>query len=154
RPDATPEIALETGAPQPPEPAPKISRPAPIPPAPAANPQESTPQPAQPPRPSEVARPVELPSLDIEVYFDRDSDVITAGAQSSLMVLARALTDPRLATAKFLIGGHTDATGDPGYNLRLSARRAESVRRFLIATFGISEDRLVSRGFGQQQLKF
>jgi flagellar motor protein MotB len=31
--------------------------------------------------------------------------------------------------------------------------RADAVRRYLIANFGIAENRLVARGFGSQRLK-
>ena len=94
-----------------------------------------------------------LPSVDIEVYFEYNSAEITSKAVATLAILGRALTDPRLAKGRFLIGGHTDARGDPRANLLLSARRAESVRRFLIEQFGIDDRRLVGRGFGDQQLK-
>ena len=49
---------------------------------------------------------------------------------------------------KLTISGHTDAIGEPGYNLRLSRARAESVQNYLISR-GVSENRLKSIGFGQ-----
>jgi outer membrane protein OmpA-like peptidoglycan-associated protein len=70
-----------------------------------------------------------------------------------LTPLGRALADPRLAEGVFLIAGHSDAQGPPGYNRRLSQKRAESVRQFLIAKFGISPERLVAQGFGEERLK-
>jgi outer membrane protein OmpA-like peptidoglycan-associated protein len=45
------------------------------------------------------------------------------------------------------IEGHTDARGRPDYNLKLSQRRTESVRDFLIKE-GIKADRLTAKGFG------
>lgn len=49
---------------------------------------------------------------------------------------------------KVQIEGYTDAVGSDQYNLRLSQRRAESVRQYLIA-HGVAADRLVAKGFGE-----
>jgi OOP family OmpA-OmpF porin len=47
-----------------------------------------------------------------------------------------------------VIEGHTDNTGSPDYNLRLSQLRADSVRSFLIAN-GIAPLRMQAIGFGE-----
>jgi outer membrane protein OmpA-like peptidoglycan-associated protein len=46
------------------------------------------------------------------------------------------------------IEGHTDDRGDDAYNLDLSQRRAEAVRRFLIGK-GIDGARLEAKGYGE-----
>lgn len=46
------------------------------------------------------------------------------------------------------IGGHTDGKGTPAYNLKLSQRRANSVREYLIKHFGMSASRLTAIGYG------
>ena len=111
--------------------------------------------PAAPAAPARIdaARIDAMPSVDIEIYFDSNSESITRQAAETLATLARALADPRLAGARFLIGGHSDARGAPEANLRLSERRAAAVRRHLIEQHGLDAARLVSRGFGQQRLK-
>jgi len=48
-----------------------------------------------------------------------------------------------------VIEGHTDSIGSPTKNLQLSQRRAESVRQNLIDHFGIAQERLVAKGFGE-----
>src|SRR5579871_2439785 len=58
----------------------------------------------------------DLPSVDMEVYFAYDSSAIEPAAIQSLIALGQALTDARLKGGTFLIAGHTDATGTPGYN--------------------------------------
>jgi outer membrane protein OmpA-like peptidoglycan-associated protein len=95
----------------------------------------------------------ERPSVDLEVLFALDSAEIAPEAVAILATLGQALTDTRLADDGFLIAGHTDAKGRAAYNLRLSEARAQSVRRFLIANFGIAETRLVAKGFGRKHLK-
>jgi OOP family OmpA-OmpF porin len=46
------------------------------------------------------------------------------------------------------VAGHTDSMGSEAYNLRLSQRRAETVRAYLIEK-GIAADRLIAKGYGE-----
>lgn len=46
------------------------------------------------------------------------------------------------------IQGHTDSAGDDAFNLKLSQKRAESVRNYLIQK-GIAPSRMVARGYGE-----
>ena len=48
------------------------------------------------------------------------------------------------------IEGHTDNTGSEAANLRLSRERARAVASYLIAR-GISENRLIAKGYGSTQ---
>jgi outer membrane protein OmpA-like peptidoglycan-associated protein len=96
----------------------------------------------------EAAERKRLPSVDLEIFFAYDSDEIGAEALPPLRTLGQALKDASLADDAFLIAGHTDAKGGQRFNLDLSRRRAEAVRRFLVANFGIAETRLVAKGFG------
>jgi outer membrane protein OmpA-like peptidoglycan-associated protein len=104
-------------------------------------------------RAPQIAREMNLPNVDIEVVFAYDSNKITQETAASLLALGRALQDPRLANARFVIAGHTDARGTRAYNEALSERRAQAVRQFLIEHFKIVPDKLVARGFGESQLK-
>ena len=49
-----------------------------------------------------------------------------------------ALIKPGLKGSVFVLNGHTDAAGSAEYNLALSHRRAQSVRRYLIETYKIA----------------
>lgn len=91
---------------------------------------------------------------DFEVYFDYDSARITAEADTELRPLGRSLESPELRPFSYLLAGHTDAAGSAAYNLALSARRAASVKAHLLKNFAIEPNRLVTTGFGEQQLKF
>lgn len=94
-----------------------------------------------------------LPNIDVEVFFALNSANFTPRAFATLAIIGRALSDSRLADQAFLIGGHTDASGSPGVNLRLSEARAQAVRTFLINQFKIAPERLLARGFGEERLK-
>lgn len=102
-------------------------------------------------RVSDIAK--SKPSIDLEVYFAYDSSEVSRSAESDLMKLGRALTNPDLEGSIFLIGGHTDAKGDDDYNQKLSERRAAAVKRFLKEKFDIPDDTLVTAGYGEEQLK-
>lgn len=49
-----------------------------------------------------------------------------------------------------LVAGHTDATGPEAYNQRLSERRAEAVKRYLVE-HDIAPGRIRTQGFGESQ---
>ncbi len=48
-----------------------------------------------------------------------------------------------------IVEGHTDSTGNEGYNVTLSKNRAEAVGRYLVAK-GVDEERLSYEGYGSQ----
>ena len=50
--------------------------------------------------------------------------------------------------AKGTIEGHTDNMGGKAINAKLSQRRAESVRNYIIKNFGIDAGRIAAKGFG------
>ena len=52
----------------------------------------------------------------------------------------------------FLVEGHTDAIGDPAYNLALSDRRAESVALALAEYFDVPPENLIVQGYGEAHL--
>lgn len=81
-----------------------------------------------------------------DIRFDLDADTLTPAYQSVLgEVAAMCLADD--SVVRLEAQGHTDATGDPQYNVELSERRARVVRDALIA-FGVPPDRVVARGYG------
>jgi outer membrane protein OmpA-like peptidoglycan-associated protein len=93
------------------------------------------------------------PRIDLEIYFDFDSASVGPKAVPTLIALGNVLSKPDYAGAIFFINGYTDAKGSPDYNINLSQRRAEAVRRVLIEQFKLPPDALIATGFGKEQLK-
>lgn len=92
-------------------------------------------------------------AIDITVFFEYDSARLTPEAGAQLAPLGRALQSRQLLPYRFLVAGHTDASGDPAYNRSLSLRRAAAVRGYLAQTYGVDPLRLVIHGWGQSRLK-
>ena len=93
------------------------------------------------------------PKIDLEIVFDYNSDAIGPKAVVAVNALGEALIKPGLKGGVFVLNGHTDAAGSPEYNLGLSHRRAQSVRRYLIETYRVAPDQLLVAGFGKERLK-
>lgn len=110
------------------------------------------PAPVATPPMRETTAPAELPAVSLSVTFASGSARLTPQAEQTLATLGRALGSRDLLPFRFRIEGHTDTTGDRGLNQRLSEERAAVVREFLIQRHGISPQRLVAVGFGQEQL--
>ncbi|MBI2279659.1 MAG: PD40 domain-containing protein [Bacteroidetes bacterium] len=53
---------------------------------------------------------------------------------------------------KIELSAHTDSRGSDIYNLNLSQQRAQSCLDYLITNKGINKDRLIAKGYGEQQL--
>jgi len=94
-----------------------------------------------------------LGQIDLTIFFAFDSADIEVEAESALSMLGEALARPEYDGATFVIAGHTDAKGTAEYNQGLSERRAEAVKRYIVARFNISVDELLTVGYGFEQLK-
>jgi outer membrane protein OmpA-like peptidoglycan-associated protein len=91
------------------------------------------------------------PTIDMRIQFEIDSAKLDAVGFALADKLGVALADPKLAAYRFEIAGHSDATGDGEYNLRLSTQRANAVRDYLIAKHGIAAERLTAMGYGSSK---
>jgi outer membrane protein OmpA-like peptidoglycan-associated protein len=94
--------------------------------------------------------PVPTPSaLSLPVQFAFDSADILPAARKQLDALAEGIR--MLPEQKsVVIEGHTDAVGSEQYNMHLSQRRAQAVKRYLVAMLGIEPARLRAVGLGPQ----
>lgn len=88
--------------------------------------------------------------LDIPIiYFDFDKSNIRYDAEIELQkVLAVLIKYP---TMHIDIRSHTDCRGTASYNEKLSERRAQSTRQYLVGK-GVSSERLTAKGYGETRL--
>ena len=93
------------------------------------------------------------PKIDLEINFDYNSANISAKSLPSVQALGRALANPDLKGATFIVAGHTDAAGGDAYNRDLSERRADSIKHYLVEKFAIAGTDLVTVGYGKTKLK-
>lgn len=82
------------------------------------------------------------------IYFDTDSYDIRADAQPLLDAQAGWLR--RYGSVQVRIEGNADERGTREYNLSLGARRANSVRDYLVGR-GVTADRIATISFGKEQ---
>ena len=85
-------------------------------------------------------------SLDtIQVTFARGSAMLTEEGKAFLRSVGAALKIKTGVWKSLAIEGYTDATGTEAVNRRLSKSRADSVKSFLQAEFGLSNIETVGR---------
>ena len=90
-------------------------------------------------------------ALPGDVLFDTDKADIRSEARGTLDTLARLIAaDSGKAIA---IEGHTDNRADDDYNQRLSERRAQAVRDYLVSRGNVPATRLTTRGLGESRPK-
>jgi outer membrane protein OmpA-like peptidoglycan-associated protein len=92
-----------------------------------------------------------LPAVAVTVRFDFNSAKIGPAAAQTLRSVGIALQSVELAQYRIRIEGHTDSIGSNQYNLKLSERRANSVKQFLIQDNRIAPERLITLGRGKQE---
>ena len=93
-------------------------------------------------------------TVNLAVNFHFGSAELTPQAQRLLDNVGKALHSSDLTSYRFVIGGHTDATGTDGDNLQLSRARAASATQYLVSHYEIAPQRLVVRAFGETALLF
>ncbi|MET1253784.1 OmpA family protein [Aliikangiella maris] len=95
---------------------------------------------------SKIAKTGKVALYGIEFDFDFDSDKVKSKSFTLIKEIANYLKHN--AAQKIYIVGHAGATGDEDYNILLSKKRAQSVRKILIEQHQIAADRLKARGAG------
>lgn len=97
----------------------------------------------------------DAPAASFSIYFGEatlfrlNDAALRPEAQRALGKLARLLRmNPR---ARIILTGHTDSTGDEGFNLELSAARARAVADWLVRTQRIDPARIDSRGVADRE---
>jgi outer membrane protein OmpA-like peptidoglycan-associated protein len=91
------------------------------------------------------------PTIDMRIQFEIDSSKLDFVGMAMVDKLGVALADPKLNGYRFEIAGHSDASGEKDYNLRLSTQRANAVRDYLVSKFHIAPERLSAIGYGSDK---
>ncbi len=124
----------------------KAPPPAPVAaPAPAAAP---APVPA-PAAPVVVPAPVsEKVTFAADAFFDFDKSVLKPAGKAKLDDLVSKMGGINLEV--IIAVGHTDSVGSDAYNQKLSVKRSEAVKAYLV-TKGVEKNRVYTEGKGEKQ---
>jgi len=82
----------------------------------------------------------------LTIYFDTNKTTI----KKEFRVKLKALADEIKANATLIasIEGHTDNIGSAEINLKMSLKRAEAIKSYLVKTLGVPDKRIMVKGFG------
>jgi outer membrane protein OmpA-like peptidoglycan-associated protein len=112
--------------------------------------QEAPPPPPPPPPPAAAPPPPPVKKKIVlrSVHFDFDKSNIRKDARPVLDEAVNVLQHEGEVTV--IAEGHTDSKGTDEYNLKLSRRRAQAVRDYLVS-HGIAASRIRTEGFGESK---
>ena len=116
------------------------ARPTPPPPPPPVKPAVKP-----KPKPAPVAQKV---TLAADVLFDFDKAILKNEGKNKLDDLATKVKAINLEVVIAI--GHTDSIGSDAYNQKLSVRRAESVKAYMVSK-GVEPNRIYTEGKGEKQ---
>jgi OOP family OmpA-OmpF porin len=134
--------------PKPPPPAPRVAPPPP-PPPPAARPPVAPPAPKPPPPKPVAPKPTsEKVTFAADTFFDFDKAVLKPEGKAKLDDLVGKIKGITLEV--IIAVGHTDSIGSAAYNQKLSLRRAEAVKAYMVSK-GIEANRIYTEGKGKTQ---
>jgi OOP family OmpA-OmpF porin len=119
-------------------------------PAPPAPPPAAKPPPPPPPAPSAPAPQVQKTTLAAKALFDFDKAVLKPEGMAAIdrEVISKLKDVSKLELV--LVTGHTDRIGTQAYNQKLSERRANAVRDYLVSK-GVAKDKIETLGMGKTQ---
>ncbi|TDS69526.1 outer membrane protein OmpA [Comamonas sp. JUb58] len=112
-------------------------------PAPAVAPAAPAPAPVAPP----VASTQKI-TYAADAFFDFDKSVLKPEGKAKLDDVASKVKNINLEV--IIAVGHTDSIGSDAYNQKLSVRRAEAVKAYLVSK-GIDKSRVYTEGKGEKQ---
>jgi len=118
-----------------------------VPAAPAVvAPKAAAPAPA--PAPAPQAPAASKVTYAADAFFDFDKSVLKPAGKAKLDDLVGKVKGINLEV--IIAVGHTDSIGTDAYNQKLSVRRAESVKAYLVSK-GIEKNRIYTEGKGEKQ---
>ncbi len=106
-----------------------------------------TPKPAPPPTPKSAPPAKVIDRLTIRVNFDFDKYTIRDADKAELEKAVKFTK--KYPNNKIEIDGYTDSIGAEKYNQKLSKRRAEAVKKYLVEKGGCSASNITAVGHGE-----
>lgn len=120
------------------------------PPEPVAPATPVTAAPVEPPKPAAPPAPTsEKVTFAADAFFDFDKAILKSEAKVKLDDMASKLKGIDLEV--IIAVGHTDSVGSDEYNQKLSIKRAEAVKAYLVGNGGIPNNRVYTEGKGEKQ---
>src|ERR1700734_3390540 len=119
----------------------KFGRTEPPPPPPPLVSPVAGPPPPPPPAPPPIRHRV---SFSADSLFDFAKDTVKPAGKQALDGFAAELKVTRFEV--ITVTGYTDRIGSHEYNMKLSTRRAEAVRSYLVESLGIPADKVTAQG--------
>jgi OOP family OmpA-OmpF porin len=107
---------------------------------------EPAPAPAPTPAPAPITEPEKL-SLSADTLFDFDKANLKSEGKQALDDLVNKLGGVKYDTV--VVIGYADRLGSDAYNKKLSMRRAEAVKTYLVNEKGIAADKVFTDGKGE-----
>ncbi len=92
--------------------------------------------------------PCDLSTLPRRIYFDFDDSQMNTASKEALDSVVACLGDHEATKVEF--EGHTDSTGPTAYNQKLSLKRAESAKDYVVAK-GLVTGRVVTTAQGESR---
>ncbi len=87
--------------------------------------------------------------VNIIVEFETNATQVHSSIDGKMQPILEYLV--KYPQARLAITGHTDNVGSDAYNMELSKRRAESVKKYLVEKYNIDEQRLIIDGVGSSR---
>ncbi len=125
-----------------------VPPPPPPPPAPMVMPAPPPPPAAAPPAPAPQPPAATKVTYAADAFFDFDKAVLKPEGKAKLDDLVDKVKGINLEV--IIAVGHTDSVGTDAYNQKLSVRRAEAVKAYLVSK-GIEKNRVYTEGKGEKQ---
>ena len=96
-----------------------------------------------------MKKPVETISITLFIEFDFDKDVVRSQHHNDVKKISDTLSKYSEATVQ--LEGHTDSMGTDAYNMDLSKRRADNVKKYLVDKFNVNASRVSTVAYGESK---
>lgn len=98
-----------------------------------------------------ITKTVRVEPVRLKINFGFNSADLNFDARKQLSMLGMALQSEALSDRQVELGGHTDLRGSEVYNQKLSQRRVNSAKDFLVQSAKVEEARITAVGYGESK---